>query len=148
MHLVSTRRRWRLPEASGRLVEERAVRAVSRQSVLWGDCDHGGVYAYSGKGAPAGPGGPCGDSALPGAGLEALGRGLGFLRGRRRRRMPPALPAALALRPPARPLARPLPGSFCVRLRARALCVFPPKLQRGFLNCLCLCPRIFLLRAK
>lgn len=144
MHLVSTRRRRqrrRLPEGCGRLAEQCTVRAVSRQSVLWGDCDHGGFDAYSGKVLlPAREGLGGGDSALPGAGLEALGRGLGFLRGRWRRRMP------TSLREPS-PSARSLPGSFCVRLRARVLCVFSQKLRRGFLNCLWLSPHIFLLRA-
>lgn len=83
---------------SGHLAEWHTAGALSRQSVLWGDCDHGGVGACSGKARRPGGEGAGGDSALAGAGLAELGRGLGSLRGRWRRRLPPSLPKTLSLR--------------------------------------------------
>lgn len=83
---------------SGHLAEWHTAEALSRHSVLWGDCDHGGVGACSGKARRPGGEGAGGDSALAGAGLAELGRGLGSLRGRWRRRLSPSLPKTLSLR--------------------------------------------------
>lgn len=142
MHLVSTRRRRRLPEGSGRLVEWHTVRALSRQSVLWGDCDHGGVDACSGK-VPR--------TAREGLGETAPCPGRGLRLGRSRARFPPRplapadadFPPRYPRPPPARSLGPSASGS-----ESGCPAIFPQKLLRGFLNCLWLCLRIFLLRAN